>query len=373
MSKRQRQWFNVVAKADDPSVVDIHIIDFIGGWDEDWIARNWGYDMGVTARAFVEQLANLSTDVKTIKVHINSPGGDVFAGVNIANALREQQTSKGRTVETYIVGVAASIASVVAQAGSKVVIGDNALVMVHNPWSWVIGNAKQMRKSADDLDVIRTSILASYHWHSKKSDEDLIALMDAETWMTADEAIANGLATEKAEGLKAAASLDRHAVANLTVPEPFKARVEALLAPAPAPPAAPPTAAAADTVIAACATASLDLPFAQQLIADKVTGADLQARITKEQSTRAAAASRASDIRTLCAAVKAPQLADGYIRGGTSVDDVRAHLVIFKALRDGAVEIDGTLAPDDNGRATARTISTRDIYAARNASPSTKE
>src|SRR5688500_3592917 len=97
-----KSWFRFQNLAANPAVAEIHILDLIGGWDEDWIARNYGYDMGVTARAFVEQLAALADTVTTIHVHINSPGGDVQGGINIANALREQQTSKGRTVETFV-------------------------------------------------------------------------------------------------------------------------------------------------------------------------------------------------------------------------------------------------------------------------------
>jgi ATP-dependent protease ClpP protease subunit len=91
------KWFRIENSTDQPTDVDIHIVDVIAGWDDDWLARNFGYDMGVTARAFVEALAKLDANVTTIRVHINSPGGDVFAAMNIANALREQQMSKGRT------------------------------------------------------------------------------------------------------------------------------------------------------------------------------------------------------------------------------------------------------------------------------------
>src|SRR5262249_31261956 len=150
-----RQWFNIATSDETPTVADIHIIDYIGGWDDDWLARNWGYEMGVTAKQFVEDLAAIPAGVATLKVHINSPGGDVQAGINIANALREQQVSKGRTVETFVDGIAASIASAIAMAGSKVHMADNALLMVHNPWSLAIGNAGEMRKVADILDTMR--------------------------------------------------------------------------------------------------------------------------------------------------------------------------------------------------------------------------
>src|ERR1051325_2166278 len=199
---KAREWFKFQAAADDASVVDIHIIDFIGDWIDDY----WGF--GVTAKAFLDQLAKLSNDVKTVRVHINSPGGDVFAASNIANALREQQASKGRTVETIVDGIAASAASIILMAGSTIKVADNGVVMVHNPWTIAVGNAADMRKSADTLDTLRNTIVATYKWHSSLSDDELVALMDAETWMDADEAIAKGFATEKVEGLKAAATID---------------------------------------------------------------------------------------------------------------------------------------------------------------------
>jgi ATP-dependent protease ClpP protease subunit len=350
-----RQWFRFDAKADDPTVAEIHIIDFIGGWDDDWIARNWGYDMGVTARAFVEQLAALPAAVTTIKVHINSPGGDVFAGVNIANALREQQASKGRTVETYIDGIAASIASVIAMAGSKVHISDNALVMVHNPASWVIGNAAEMRKSADALDVVRQQIVATYQWHSEKSAEDLIALMDAETWMAADEAIANGFATDKVEGLKAVAAIDRRATASLKIPDQFKARVESLLAEAPPAPPSAPQVATAEAITRACADAGLDLAFAATLLEAGVAADALAARVTAEQTSRAAAAEaqrvaqaaadqRRTEIAALCQVAKLPTLAADFIDSQMPVDKVRHALTTIAAAVDGK-EIDGGIVP----------------------------
>jgi ATP-dependent protease ClpP protease subunit len=341
----KREWFNFQASADDASVVDIHIIDVIGGWDSDWIARNWGYDMGVTARAFVDELAKISADVRTIRVHINSPGGDVFAGVNIANALRDQRVSKGRSVVTYVDGVAASIASVIAMAGEKVVIGDNALMMIHNPYSWVVGNAAAMRKAADDLDVIRTSIVASYKWHTTKTDEEIVALLDAETWLDADQAVAMGFATEKVEGLKAAASINRRAVDSLNVPEQFRARVTAFLKPEQTPDPKPEPMAALEVVRACKAAGCADL--SEELIAAGATTDTVTARLTEAKATREKAAARATTITSLCDASKRPDLAASLIRSAMSLEDVRAHLGIVRAAIDEARgHLDTGIDPD---------------------------
>lgn len=354
-----RQWFRFDNAAGDSSVAEIHIIDFIGDWIDDLYKRNGFLDLGLTARDFVEQLAKLPENVTAIHVHINSPGGDVMAGVNIANALREQ-ASKGRTVETFVDGIAASIASVIAMAGSKVHVADNALIMAHNPWSGCLGEAKDMRKCAEILDTVRAQIIATYKWHSALSDDEIIAIMDAETWMTADEAIEKGFATDKIEGLKAAASIDPRALKALKVPDQFRARVEAFIA-KPEQPAPEPQPAAAADIIRLCAEASLDISFAQSLIAAKAVDADVAARITAEQARRAAAAQRAETITAACATANLPERATLYIASGLSVDDVKKDLANLTAMLDKA-EVDTGIRPDQAAGSKAR-INVSSVYA----------
>lgn len=355
-----KTWFRFQNAADDPSTAEIHILDYIGNWDDDWFARNFGLDMGVTARAFVEQLAALPDSVKAIHVHINSPGGDVQAGVNIANALRDQQTSKGRTVETFVDGIAASIASVIAMAGSKVHISDNGLLMIHNPWSATLGDAREMRKMADVLDAMRAQIVATYKWHSALDEDKLVALMDAETWMDADEAIANGLATDKVEGLRAAAAFDAKGVSKFKVPEKFKARVDGFLAPAEKPIQKPQPASAAD-VLRICREASLPIAFAEQLVADQLPIEQATARVSAEKTRVAEATTRATGITALCVRVKLPDLAAGYINGSMPVEDVKKHLATITAKLDGRIATDGGLDPN-HGTTPKPVIDTVAVY-----------
>lgn len=367
-STQTRQWFRISNTADD-SVVDIHIIDFIGDWVDDMINRFWGESIGITARAFVEELSELPAAVKAIRVHINSPGGDVQGAVNIANALREQQTSKGRTVETIVDGLAASAASIIAMAGSKVTMADNALMMVHNPWTIAVGNASEMRKSAEMLDTIKAQIIATYQWHSELSAAKIGALMDAETWMDAAEALANGFATDTIEGLQAAASLNPRAIAMLTIPEQFRARVEALTAKtAPTPPA--PTAASAAEVLRICREGEC-LPLAEALIADAATLEQVTAAVIAEGERTRTAAARATEIRALCATANLPALAEDYIAGGMAVGQVKSQLTLMTAKLD-KVEIDSSLHPDTGSRPKAR-INVGEVYARRNRAPTTKE
>lgn len=378
-----RKWFDVRAAAGE-KVAEINILDFIGTWGDDF----WGD--ALTAKSFLEELGKLPEAVETIRVRVNSPGGDVFAASTIANALRDQRLAKKRTVEMRVEGLAASAASVVLMAGDTIEMADNALLMIHNPWSWAIGSAEDMRKSAEALDKVRDTIIATYRWQSSLSAEEIGALMDAETWMDADEAVERGFATHKVEGLKAAACLPPGALASLKVPERFEERVKALVKPeaaaepptspagAPSDPAevvdqrtmdeppAPPPAQAADPaeVVRLCGAAGLDLAFAQGLIAEGVSAGAVEARITAEKETRVRAEARAAEIRALCDKAGQGDLAGEYVAGGMTVELVRAQLTKITAKLD-RVEIDAGLEPDHGARKKA-VIDVVAVYAERN-------
>jgi len=337
-----RQWYRFDAKADGPSA-DLYIYSDIGYsyWD----------DTSVTAKSFIDDLNALPAGVQNLNVHINSLGGDVFEAVAITNALRAWGGQQGRIVTTMIEGIAASAATIVAMGGTKIIMADNALMMVHNPWTIAIGNAAEMRKTADALDAVRNTIVATYKWHSSLSDEELVALLDAETWMDADAAIAKGFATEKVAGLVAADALESRVLARLTVPDAFKAKVDGFLAkPTPAP-----AAAAAADVLRICREGDC-LDLAEGFIAASATVDQVTAKVTETTNARAQAAAqaatlaaqataRATEIRGICAIAKFSELADGYIVGGMSPDAIRAQLTTITARMD-KVEIDGHLDLD---------------------------
>lgn len=146
----------------------------------------WGDE--VTPEAFRDELRQMKGD---LTVHINSPGGDVFAGVAIYNALKDY--SKGKVV-VKVDGLAASIASVVAMAGDEIIMSPGSMMMIHNPWSVGIGSSDELRKAADTLDQIKDSILPIYTERSGMSEDEVKDLMDAETWMTAEKAVELGFA-----------------------------------------------------------------------------------------------------------------------------------------------------------------------------------
>jgi len=165
-------WFEIRAQ-EDGELSEIWIYDEIGYW-------------GVTAKDFVKELNTIKS--KKIDMHINSPGGDVFDGTAVYNAIKKHPAE----VTTHIDGIAASIASVIALAGNRVLMAENAIYMLHNPWGMVIGNAKDMRKQADVLDKVRETMLGAYVTKSGSSKEDIISLLDAETWLSAEEAMEFG-------------------------------------------------------------------------------------------------------------------------------------------------------------------------------------
>ena len=145
-----------------------------------------GY-FGITAERFVAALNAVST--RAIDLRINSPGGDVFDGLAIANAMRAHPSR----ITVYIDGIAASIASIIALAGDRVKIADNAFLMIHNPWTIALGDAREFRTVADVLDKFTLSLAGEYVKKSGAKLETITAQMDAETWFSAQEALDAGL------------------------------------------------------------------------------------------------------------------------------------------------------------------------------------
>lgn len=130
---------------------------------------------------FLEQVG----DVEKLNVHINSGGGSVFGGIAIYNILKRHKAE----ITVYVEGIAASIASVIAMAGDKIIIPANAQMMVHKPSSITWGNADDMRKEADILDGCQKVILNTYMQHTKEgiTPDQINALIDAETWKNGEE------------------------------------------------------------------------------------------------------------------------------------------------------------------------------------------
>lgn len=162
------------------------------------------YDTDTSAAGFRDALKSLS-NVKTINLHINSPGGSVFEGIAIYNMLKQSKA----TVNTYVDGLAASIASVIAMSGDTIFMPQNSMLMIHNPWTMTMGNAKELRKQADDLDAVAKSSISTYlaKAGNKLDEDELKEMLDNETWLTAQEAVNYGLADEVLTANAVAASI----------------------------------------------------------------------------------------------------------------------------------------------------------------------
>jgi ATP-dependent Clp protease, protease subunit len=161
----------------------------------------WGDE--VTPAQFQKDLAALG-DIDALDVYINSPGGDVFAGITIYNIL----TRHPATVNVHVDGIAASAASVVAMAGDKIVMPKAATMMIHNAWSGGYGNKTKLRALADELERIDGQLADIYASRTKKEKASVAAWMDAERWMSGEEALADGFADEVEENKQIAACAD---------------------------------------------------------------------------------------------------------------------------------------------------------------------
>lgn len=151
------------------------------------IGQSFWFDT-IDAKTFVEELDKL--DVGNILLRINSPGGAVFDGVAMYNALLHHRAR----VTSVIEGFAASIASIVMLAGDEVQVSHNAMVMIHNPWTFAGGDAAELRHTAGVLDKIRGTLIDTYHRKTGQSVEEIGAALDEERWFNAAEAVDFGLA-----------------------------------------------------------------------------------------------------------------------------------------------------------------------------------
>ena len=182
MPKMKTKFWNIM-KNEEENSADMILYGTIGSdewWDD------------ICDKTFKEDIANLG-EVENINLHINSPGGSVFAAVAIANTLKNHKAK----VTAYIDGLAASAATIITSACDVVKMPKNALFMIHNPLTWAYGNKQELEKTGILLDKVKDSILESYLAKAKdKTKEELSALMDEEKWFNAEEAKEYGFIDE---------------------------------------------------------------------------------------------------------------------------------------------------------------------------------
>ena len=327
-------WYNLKAAADKTPVLSI--FDDIGAY-------------GVSAKSFLNDLRTVTTD--EVDVEINSPGGDVFAGLAIYNGLR----ASGKKINVKVLGLAASAASLVAMAGDTIEMPENAFMMIHNPWGFAMGGADEMRNTADVLDKIGTGLVSTYAKRTGKTDQEITALLDAETWMTAQEAVDAGFATSVTAALAVKASYSEDRLPE-NVRLAFKAQAPTTDDSAPAEAPAP---VFGETLAEQVQTIANAAGLGQYAA---LWGADPALRHAEQVTARA---ELAREVQALCVLAKRPEMADKFIKAATPLQDVRAE--IFAALEADYEHVD-TAPPakqTQNSGAQPSAVKGADIWAAR--------
>ncbi|HDR9174225.1 TPA: Clp protease ClpP [Burkholderia vietnamiensis] len=309
--KGKKRWWDIRAQANaaGEQVAEIRIYGDIGFW-------------GTDAELFASKLDEVAATATSIVVAVNSMGGDVFDAFTIYNALRRHAGKVTGRVD----GVAASAASLILMACGEIVMPSNAMLMIHNPHTVAAGEAAHLRKLADLLDSTSDNMLAAYVERSGRTEDEVRAIMDAETWLTAAQAQEQGFCDTIAEPIRIAAyaGAARHVARFSAVPD----SIRALLAddteappdpapqPAPAPQAGPDVTALASHVYAACRDARIEHCAEGIVLA---TG-------LRDRATVDAAIRNAQDIAGICLAANLTELTAGFVADGLSPDQVRARL-----------------------------------------------
>jgi ATP-dependent Clp endopeptidase proteolytic subunit ClpP len=382
-----KRWFEFRAQAKGAEIV---IYDEIGAF-------------GIPARAFLDELKALGR-VAELTVRINSPGGSVFDGVAIYNALKRHDAA----ITVWIDGIAASIASMIAMAGDEVVMPENAMLVLHDPSGLVAGTASDMRAMAEALDKMKAGMVAAYRDKSGRNDAEIETLMAAETWLSAEEAVELGLADRIEQPVRMAAHFDLSrfrnpppqlaALPTSSTPQedemsdsqktrPRKpdaaeataaedaasgATTEQIAAagdrPAEAAEPAPAPAAAGEpsqvtAVAPAAASANQPTPPAP------VAPAHPTAKVIDLEAVRAderkATLAYVSEVHDLCALAGRGELAAGFLAKATPVAQIRRALLEARAAEDEATAIRSQVRPAVTEPAQPA-IDTAAIYAARN-------
>jgi len=285
-------WFNIKAQAANAAVADISIYEPIGSWD-------------LTAAMFIAQVKALG-DVSQINLDINSPGGDVFEALTIFNYLKRHKAN----VTVTVAGIAASAASLIAMAGDTIIMPNNTMMMIHNPWTWAAGNADDLREQADMLDKVGASLFNTYQSRTGMDEAELKSMLATDTWLTADECLANGFCDQIIDPIKARQSfnvdaLPANAKALYAQEAPDDTDVDGALGDGSEPEQAPET---------------------------PLTDIDDDDTLAKAQTlAKAEARAYSKTVVELCALAGLPNKAAGFLGAATSLDDVRAQLLAAKA------------------------------------------
>ncbi|MCA7900833.1 Clp protease ClpP [Burkholderia cepacia] len=349
--KGKKRWWDIRAQANAAggSEVEIRIYGDIGFW-------------GTDADLFAAKLDEVAATATSIVVAINSMGGDVFDAFAIYNAVRRYAGKvKGR-----VDGVAASAASLILMACDTIEMPSNARLMIHNPHTVAAGEAGDLRKLADLLESMSDSMLAAYVERSGRTEDEVRAIMDAETWLTAAQAKEQGFCDAIVDPIRiaACAGAARLAARYAAVPAEIVAVLEGdgeappvnpPADPSSQPPAVPDVTALAAHVYATCRDARIE-----HCAEGIVLATGLRDRATVDAAIRSA-----QDIAGICLAASLTELTAGFVADGLTADQVRARL--FERMSASQKPINHRAAPvvSQDAPVVANAPRAASIYAAR--------
>ncbi|WP_460159751.1 head maturation protease, ClpP-related [Pseudomonas sp. S3_F07] len=356
---QDKTWYAMQESGEaEERVIEVFVYGEIGTW-------------GITANQFVQDLRAMDDGVSTVIAAFNSIGGDLFDGLAMHNAL----SRLGERCTGRVDALAASAASVAVCGAHRVVIASNAMLMIHNPWTYAAGDAEDFRKVADVLDQTMEAIIAAYKAKAPDIDEaELRRLVAAETWLTANEAVALGLADEVGDGVKVKACLGQgavlqryqHAPAELLaqLDEPPEPDIELELEPTDPPQESP---VAVSAKLALMITRRCTEGGISNLIEPLLNSTKLES-----EAIVLAGLARAKAVNDLCVAARLPEFSAEYVAAGLDVASVRARLFDKLVGSGKGFEIDNSLPlnADPAPKVQAKQPDPTSIWAARQAAQS---
>lgn len=351
---KDKTWYAVNASGEAADrVIEVFVYGEIGAW-------------GITANQFVQDLRAMDDGVSPVVAAFNSIGGDLFDGLAMHNAL----SRLGERCTGRIDALAASAASVAVCGAHRVVIAANAMLMIHNPYTYTGGDAEDFRRVADVLDQTLEAIIAAYKAKAPNIDDaELRRMVNAETWLTANEALALGLADEVGDGIKVKACLGQGAVL-----QRFQHAPADLLAQLDEPPEADPDLDPVEPPLVppVVDSAKLALMVTQRCVAAGISNLIeplLKSTQLESEEVVLAGLARAKAVNDLCVAARLPEFSAEYVAAGLDEAAVRARLFDKIVTSGKGFEIDNSLplADDLAPKVLAKQPDPNSIWAARQA------
>ncbi|MGE8501681.1 MAG: head maturation protease, ClpP-related [Pseudomonas sp.] len=331
-------WYSIQAAGEEGGKpIEVYIYGEIGFW-------------GVTSADFIRDLKAADDGVSDVHVHFDTVGGDLFDGVAIHNTLR----ALGERCTGVIDGACFSAGSVAVCGAHKVRMADNAMFMIHNPWTFMAGDSEELRKMADMMDKASEGIVASYQHRALNIDDaELRRMINDTTWLTASEAKTHGFVDEvfgEVAPLVNNAALGKILNRYRNVPE-AALRLVGEVEPAPTPDPDPTPDPEPDPVPTTPEAAELAAKLATDCAAaglSNCVGYLIKASALASSEAVQLHFNRAKDVRAACLVAKLPDEAQALIEAGLTGDQAKAKLFEKLANKSGQVEISNLPPVDDD-------------------------